>query len=186
MKWIRLQCKMCQCIMSKVVLLKNHLGPNLIIMTHQESNNHNRNSYPHADSPKIILCSIFYIGPLFFFFHDTVVDSWKKIPNFCFLLHTSRVHNISVDWNKSYDKIANRSMVLEFVHYNFVKKIRQQNAFHITSHLRLKFPANIVLFSLTSIDQHSSSASLESAGNFKLKWIPTWKALCYLIFWTKL
>ena len=104
MKWIRLQCKMCQCIMSKVVLLKNHLGPNLIIMTHQESNNHNRNSYPHADSPKIILCSIFYIGPLFFFFHDTVVGSWKKkFQLLFFLLHTSRVHNRTVGFkNKSH------------------------------------------------------------------------------------
>ena len=45
--------------MSKVVLLKNyHLRPNLIIMTHQESNNHNRNLYPHADSPKD--CRQFY------------------------------------------------------------------------------------------------------------------------------
>ena len=35
--------------------------------------------------------------------------------------------------------------LLEPVHYNFVQKMRQQNAFHITSHLRLKFPAIIVL-----------------------------------------
>ena len=36
--------------------------------------------------------------------------------------------------------------MLESVQYNFVQKIRQHNAFHITSHFRLKFPAIIVLF----------------------------------------
>ena len=98
-----------------------------------------------------------------------------------FLKQLKKFRSIEIFLNKPKFQLSHE-FLLESVHYNFVQKIRQHNAFHITSHSSLKFPAIIGLFWLTA----SLANAAKRAGNFKLKWLATWKALCYLIFWTKL
>ena len=69
-----------------------------------------------------------------------------------FLKQLKKFRSIEIFLNKPKFQLSHE-FLLESVHYNFVQKIRQHNAFHITSHLSLKFPAIIVLFWLTASRQ---------------------------------
>ena len=59
---------------------------------------------------------------------------------------------------------SNSSTVLESIHYNFVQKIRQHNAFHVTtSHLCLKFPT----LSAALADDGCQSKQNNNSGKFQ-------------------
>ena len=108
-------------------------------------------------------------------FHETDLNIGSTLNRFIFL---KKIINLMPFYFKNQENDSCEPVtkkMLESVQYNFVQKTRQQNAFHITSHFRLKFPTIIVLFWLTA-------KTAESAENFKLKWLATLKALCYLIF----